>query len=508
MTDSQPDSNPAGKRRGLWSLMGEAEPAPPPVEGEDLQIQSDESVEGPSPQGRMRSEEPVAPKQRGLWGMMGQAPLVSPPSSDNATSESDGTTQAERQADDSHPVEDRSFAHREEIVGRVEPRRGLFALMQVASEQPVEAVDDSPLSDADHGETHESGDVESQDVSRGEVGPADTETIRSSLPLAAIDLEELEPPKYRVAANSARRQARASFACGLIAMLASALSLLPNILAGVPATAAGFVAIILGYLAITGPGKRELSRAIQAVSIIGMVFGTAGIFLGPLLFANIGRTFREATGQQGTIQHLAQIGDALDRHYHDHDGYPIGGTFARNEEGVIQGQHGWMTFLLPYIGEATLYQEVDQSKPFDDPVNRKAMGRNVTVYFAAGGDRARIGEGFAVAHFAGVGGEIDDANRLSHLGIFERDVAIKRDEISDGLSNTLIVGELAGAYPPWGDPENWRKVGRGLNRDINGFGNYRGVGATFLLADGTVKFFNNKTEPALLEKMMTRDGSD
>lgn len=514
MTDSQPDSNPAAKPRGLWSLMGTTEPATPSAEPEKPLVESDESANREPPPGEVPSESPIAPKQRGLWGMMGQPAAVSPIATVMAPAKTDEAAASYgEQVEQEKPIEhDRAgappFAQGDHTPGRAEPRRGLFALMQVANEHAVKDLDAVPLSVADRDEVDRSGDVELEDDSLDLVSPNENHSDRLGLPPVAIDLEELEPPKYRVAATSARRQARGSLVCGLIAILASALSLLPNILSGIPATAAGFVAIILGYMAITGPGRREISGATQAVSIFGMALGTAGIFLGPLLFASIGRTFREATGQRGTIQHLTQVGDALDRHYQEHDGYPIGGTFARNDAGVIQGQHGWMTFLLPYVGEAALYQEVDQSKPFDDPINRKPMGRNVTVYFAAGGDRSRIGQGFAVAHFAGVGGEIDDGNRLSHLGIFERDVAIKREEIADGLSNTLIVGELAGAYPPWGDPENWRKIGRGLNRDVNGFGSYNGIGSTFLLADGSVKFFNNKTDPKLLETMTTRDGGE
>ncbi len=508
MTDSQPDSNPAGKRRGLWSLMGATEPATPTVDPEVPHIESDETATRPPMPEQVQSEEPVVPKQRGLWGMMGQAPVVSPPASTTEPAQSDDAATSDRYSVEDDRAGGVPVAQGDDTLRRDEPRRGLFALMQVADEQTVKDVDPGLPVAVEQDEVDRSGELELDDDSFEVVSPTEDYSNRPDLPPVAIDLEELEPPKYRVAATSARRQARASFICGLTAILASALSLLPNLLAGIPATATGFVAIILGYMAITGAGRREISSTTQAVSIFGMVLGTAGIFLGPLLFANIGRTFREATGQQVTIQHLTQIGGALDRHYQEHDGYPIGGTFARNEAGVIQGQHGWMTFLLPYVGEAALYQEVDQSKPFDDPVNRKAMGRNVTVYFAAGGDRSRIGQGFAVAHFAGVGGEIDDANRLSHLGIFERDVAIKREEIADGLSNTLIVGELAGTYPPWGDPENWRKIGRGLNRDVNGFGSYNGIGATFLLADGSAKFFNNKTDPKLLEKMTTRDGGE
>ncbi|MBC8115999.1 MAG: DUF1559 domain-containing protein, partial [Candidatus Saccharimonas sp.] len=229
---------------------------------------------------------------------------------------------------------------------------------------------------------------------------------------------------------------------------------------------------------------------------------------GPLLFSGLGRDLREATGQQATGKHLTEIGVALNRHHDQHSAFPVGGVFTRDAAGVVKGQHGWMTFLLPFVGEQELYQSIVQDKPYDDPVNRAAMGRDVVTYFAAGGDRAKIVQGYAVSHFAGVGGEIDDATGLSHVGIFQRDEAVKKEEVTDGLSNTLIVGELAKTYPPWGDPENWRPIGRGLNKSVEGFGSAAGNGATFLLADGSVRFFNNQTDPKLLLKLSTRDGGE
>ena len=322
-----------------------------------------------------------------------------------------------------------------------------------------------------------------------------------------VDEDDFEP-RSLIAANKANKQGWIGFGSGIAAVAASTLSLWPNFMASLPATVLGFGAIISSYVALTGSGRRDMSGKTRVISLAGMLLGTAGIFLGPLLFSTLGRNLRESTGLQGTRRHLQQIGEGLDRHYTEHEGYPIGGRFARNEAGVIRGEHGWMTFLLPFVGESDLYREIDLTKPYDDPVNRNVMGRNVSVYFAAGGDKSRIGQGYSVSHFAGLGGEIDEADHLSHVGIFERDVAVKRDEITDGLSNTLIVGELAGTYPPWGDPENWRTIGRGLNKDLNGFGSYSGNGSMFLLGDGSVKFFSNKTDPKLLERMSTRDGAE
>lgn len=476
------------------------------------------------------------PRQRGLWGMMGKAPAT--PDVETAATESSVPDTAAAPNSPADAVSgDRSLpatpASRPDASETRSPvPRGLFALMQ----RTDEVATDIPT---DHDASAASGDIDSRTRADAPTWPSEQRSADRSSPddddsdLDEIELDDdletepdeplerpvpplvelispgdLEPPRYRRAVALSHQRAWLCFGCGSAALVASSLTLFPSHFAGLPATALGFIALIAGYMSLTGDARREITGVMRGIPLVGMLLGTVGIFAGPLFLANLGRSLREATGPQMTRQHLQLMGEALERHYVEHEAYPIGGTFARNDAGEIQGQHGWMTFLLPYLGEAELYRDIDQSKPFDDLVNRNVMGRNVAIYFAAGGDKARIGDGFAVAHFAGLGGEIDDANGLSHLGVFERDVAVKREEITDGLSETLIVGELAGTYPPWGDPENWRQIGRGLNKDVNGFGSYSGNGATFLRADGSVKFFNNKTDPKLLEKMSTRDGAE
>lgn len=502
MTDSRPeaDSTPS-KPRGLWSLMGTpAEPSSAPVDEK-----ADATASHQQPKAATSEDaDSSAPRQRGLWGMMGKPPVADGPGSastpiDEADSKDEST---------SPPVAEQPGG-----------RRGLFAMMQHADEETVDAeempdLESMLLNDEAVAAIREQLQQETRrslpplpDVPEEEVDES-LETDEPSEPRELIDLRELEPPRYRAALLQAIRHSWTSLGCGLGAILLSMLAILPYSLAGIPASVLGFTGIICGYLALSGPGRLDLPSRLRATSLAGMLLGTIGIFLGPLLFAGLGRSLREPTGPETTRQNLTRIGQGLDEYYKKNDAYPIGGTFARDDAGEIRGQHGWMTFLLPFVGEAELYQQIDQTKAYNHPVNRNAMGRNVSVYFAAGGDRSRIGDGYAVAHFAGVGGEVDDANGLAHLGIFERDAAVKRDEITDGSSNTLIVGELGKAYPPWGDPENWQKIGNGLNKDKSGFGSASGQGAMFLLADGSVKIFSNKTDVGLLKKMTTRDGKD
>ncbi len=531
MTDSASDADSSTpRRRGLWAVMGQttspdgAAAVEVPLEGEAHAERSAAPVDGSSsneaPSAQAAFDEAAlyetppsvaASGRRGLWSVMGQATTEPTVESATVASGSSSTT-AEDNPGDSQGIEP---------PAPVAPPRGLFSLMQRAAgdavppsyddlEPSISSTPHSPespltltLSPQSRGEG--TGEARTNEERAGEEA---AELLVPQLPLGLIDPDDLEPPRYLREAALAERRSWIGLACGVAAAAAAALTMLPQVWIGFPATAFGFTAIIVGYLTLTGSVARELPNSVRAASICGMVLGTLGIFLGPLFFTGLGRDLREATGQQATGKHLLELGIGLNRHHDQHAAFPVGGVFTRDAASVVKGQHGWMTFLLPFIGEQELYRQIDLDKSYDDPANRTAMTRDVAAYFAAGGDRAKIVQGYAVSHFAGVGGEIDDADGLAHVGIFQRDEAVKRDEVTDGLSNTLIVGELPGSFPPWGDPENWRMIGRGINKDANGFGNATRTGATFLLADGSVKFLNNKTDPKLLRKLATRDGGE
>ena len=531
MTDSAPDADsPAPRRRGLWAVMGQPA-SPDEVAAVERTADAEAHAEQPaapvddSPPDELPVAQPPVEDQspdeatpiatpagrRGLWSVMGQASAEP-----SAESVAPAPVVLPAAVDDSADA-----TQRDEPLTPVAAPRGLFSLMQraanveaqpdaedfAASDSSAPHSQESPLTLTLFPQSRGEGTGEARANEEG-TGEEAAELLAPPLSLGLIDPDDLEPPRYVKDAARAVRRSWIGLACGVAAVATSALAMLPQVWIGFLPSELGFAAIIMGYLTLTGAAAREMPNATRAASIGGMVLGTVGIFLGPLFFTGLGRDLREATGQQATGKHLLEIGVGLNQHHEQHAAFPIGGVFTRDAAGVVKGQHGWMTFLLPFIGEQELFRSIDQDKSYDDPANRAAMTRDVTAYFAAGSDRAKIVQGYAVSHFAGVGGEIDDAQGLAHVGIFQRDEAVKRDEVTDGLSNTLIVGEVPGSFPPWGDPENWRMIGRGINKDANGFGNTTRTGATFLLADGTVKFFNNKTDPKLLRKLSTRDGGE
>jgi hypothetical protein len=309
-------------------------------------------------------------------------------------------------------------------------------------------------------------------------------------------------------AHGRSRKAVAALLLGGLAVPLSLLALVPGPWMKAPATLAGIAGLLLALLAMNEIKQSRGRQTGMPWALAGLLSALTGLFLAPTLISRMGQRLHDESTREYTETHLREIGVALNRYHDAHGAFPSGGIFLKQPPGPDLRLHGWMTQLLPYLGEESLFRQIDQALPFDHPNNLPAMSTNVPVFFAAGADRSKVG-GFGVAHFAGVGGEVVDENGgYAEAGLFGINSRVARESVVDGLSNTLAAGEIAVSFPAWGDPENWRVIGRGLNRDVLGFGNARQTGACFLMADGSVRFFSNSTDLRLLTSLSTRNGGE
>lgn len=142
----------------------------------------------------------------------------------------------------------------------------------------------------------------------------ETESSSPDDELTGQILEPIVPvgPLWSHVANQSPRrirQASMSLLCGIASIGLSALSIRPEVWLSLPAPIAGFSAIILGYMALTGCRVRNLSTFTKIASQAGMLLGTLGIFLGPIVFAPLGRSVRESQGHSQTQQHVTGTGE-------------------------------------------------------------------------------------------------------------------------------------------------------------------------------------------------------
>lgn len=500
MADTESNEN-AEPRKGLWALMGqkpdEAKPAGSSTEPVTEASSTAIPVDSTGPSGAK-----LAGRPKGLWSLMHQAEQTGEGEAESGPSQAAVEPPTPMQDAFAAPIAPLKGADKRlrQLQFIEEPRAAGQAvhedLESHEAKPAAEAVERSPLSTR----TTASG------VSVRQVPPA----LDTRLPGIA-DLNNPARGSQQPASlvNSGfSRSARWSIILGALSVPISLIAIFPAIWTRVPPSVCGFVALLFGFLGLSEIQRSRGRIRGQSIAYSGMALGLLGMFAGPLIYTPLD-VFGQ-TSDWHTSGHLKQIGAATEIYYQTDHAYPAGGTFHVPKPGVLEPMHGWMTQLLPHLPQgAVLFEQLDLSKPYFDPVNLPVMEHRVPSFLAAGGSQALVQEKYGPAHFAGLGGTVtQDDGSIAHVGVFDINSDVTRDDVADGLSHTMLAGELGHNYPAWGDPQNWRQIGKGLNRDPNGFGNARHSGSLFLMADGSVKYFPNQTDPKVLQALSTRDGDE
>jgi hypothetical protein len=172
---------------------------------------------------------------------------------------------------------------------------------------------------------------------------------------------------------------------------------------------------------------------------------------------------------------------------------PASATLSPNGQPL----HGWETAILPYTTIMT--RDIDKTRPWNDVVNQKYF-KCVIPFFINTAFRAPALEddaGYGLNHFSA-------SSRL-----FVPEESIRLDEIRDGASNTILLGEVNADFSPWGRPGNVRDPAAGINRGPQTFGgppNRRG--AYFSMADGSARLITDDVDPEVLKALSTPADGD
>jgi len=243
------------------------------------------------------------------------------------------------------------------------------------------------------------------------------------------------------------------------------------------------------------PGGQKKSSSASALWIIVGGVGFAMVLcigvLTALLLPAI-QAAREAARRSQCMNNLRQIGLALHNYHDQYACFPP--AYFADETG--KPMHSWRVLILPQLGEQALYNEYNFSEPWDGPNNGRLLARMPAVYACP--SHAAAGPGTNTA-YAGVFGE---------QCVFTGKSPVRITDITDGTSNTLLVGEATGAGIPWMKPEDIDVTKHPALEDSDGFsGDHRG-GVNFLLCDGSVRFLNLTINPTVLKALFTRNGNE
>ena len=180
---------------------------------------------------------------------------------------------------------------------------------------------------------------------------------------------------------------------------------------------------------------------------------------------------REAARRTSCRNNLKQLALALHNYESSHRVFPPGyihkfGPAGSPEEPANHAGLAWGAMILPQLEQPALYQQFDSNIPVWDVANLEARERHLSVFlcpsdpysggaFVVRDDTASPVEQYAAGSYAANWGpssatvNLDDTPLLSR-GIFYRNSSTRVRDITDGLSNTLALGERTNGPIPGG----------------------------------------------------------
>ena len=290
-----------------------------------------------------------------------------------------------------------------------------------------------------------------------------------------------------------------------------------------------------------------------------VVIAIIGILVALLLPAV--QAAREAARRTQCTNNLKQFGVAMQNFHAAKTSFPPG-----SERDIPKGVPNFRdprmsphVRLLPYMENQPLYDRVDWTYSWEADVHTVLRQSNIsgfacpskenndaTYYYAS--NQWKVGSGEYATHYLGVMGakglipgstdkyKIDNSIPLhggfATNGILIRDRAITAAKVTDGLSKTFLMGEMAwdigeyeawngGLSPGWANSMTIKNVAHPLNsfkydpalnqlliNDTSFGSEHAGRGAHFLMGDGSVHFLSEDIQLDTLKSFASRNNAE
>lgn len=273
-----------------------------------------------------------------------------------------------------------------------------------------------------------------------------------------------------------------------------------------------------------------------------VVIAILGILIGLLLAAV--QQVRAAAFRAECANHLRQIGLALNGYHDTQRSLPPG--MSKDIDGGSYPYLSWNARILPYLEQADLWRDIQNAYKINPNflyvpphVHRTTV---IRMFTCPADDRSFKIESFPngqVAAFTAYLG-VEGTDQFTHDGMFFLDSRVSFADATDGLSNTLLVGERPPSadgrfgwwYAGWGQnktgsaemilgvrerlatdepcPPGPYHFALGSDRDDCAFLHFWSKhpgGAHFLFADNSVRFLNYGADP-LMPALATRAGGE
>ncbi|QDT65257.1 DUF1559 domain-containing protein [Calycomorphotria hydatis] len=274
---------------------------------------------------------------------------------------------------------------------------------------------------------------------------------------------------------------------------------------------------------------------------------------------------REAARRSTCKNKFKQVGLAIHNYHDTHIAFPLSHHLGGNRGAACtwnsgindEYKFGWGVMILPYLDQTAVYNGFVFESNYNASANLIGQtnlhnGGAIVVAFQCPSDPQ---SDFRCNRTSGInnGGVTDDLGRTNMSGVADsQDWAcntsgggwgrldgdgtlvnannLKFKDITDGLSNTIMVAEITGGVSGSNECQNWvcsnhTDAGHGINgpntvpggvtnwvrndrERLMGFSSYHVGGCHCLLADGSVQFVSENVDDATLQAQATRAGGE
>jgi prepilin-type N-terminal cleavage/methylation domain-containing protein len=291
--------------------------------------------------------------------------------------------------------------------------------------------------------------------------------------------------------------------------------------------------------------RRSAFTLVELLVVITII----GVLIGLLLPAVQG--VREAARRAQCTQHLKELGQAFQTHHEARGSFPSGGgpdytwhmTYENGIPAIPPRQHGgWGFQILPYIEAENLWLGVGASSDIDKSI--LAISTPNALFFCPTRRRPEVvaakdwyehpqnsGRTFGHAKNDYAASSLDTSGpRPEGIGAVTKMVAQRMDDIRDGISNTLLLGEkrINLAYLGQLQANDNEGYTCGWNHDVerhtniepqpdfyhetsigeDRFGSSHISGLNIALCDGTVRFVPYTISPEVFRRLGNREDGE
>jgi len=221
---------------------------------------------------------------------------------------------------------------------------------------------------------------------------------------------------------------------------------------------------------------------------VSRILGTTIAALTLLAFIGAPRLHAQPAAKMKSSNNLKQMALAF-HNYHDTYGtFPPATVYSKDGKTPL---YSWRVAILPFIEEGKLYKEFKLDEAWDSDNNKKLLEKMPKTYApVTGKPKDKTTTHYQVI----VGGG----------AMFEEKKKLRIADVTDGLSNTLMVVE-AEEPVPWSKPAD---LTYDPKKELPKFGGQFKEGFNAAFADGAARFIKKDNDEQLLRALITRNGGE